>query len=257
MIPAAGRDVQCSNCSSTWFQPGVRAEPDAPAPVAEGAEPAHEAQAASPRLTEVDVEAPDGPDGDTDADDVPPRPPRRQIDPGVADILREEAEREARLRRAEAVADPVEVQDEMSLDDPTDTPRNRRIAELEAAEDAFDTESIEAAVASAAAASRRELLPDIEEINSTLRATGDRSEGEEDATDVDTIGAGARRRAQSRRGFLMVILAAIVALLLYLYAGEIAAAVPALAGSLESYVDLVNSGRFWLDDMARSLAGDS
>ena len=24
MIPPEGRDVQCSNCSTTWFQPGRR-----------------------------------------------------------------------------------------------------------------------------------------------------------------------------------------------------------------------------------------
>ena len=28
MIPAEGRDVQCSNCTTTWFQPGVAAPAD-------------------------------------------------------------------------------------------------------------------------------------------------------------------------------------------------------------------------------------
>jgi hypothetical protein len=54
---------------------------------------------------------------------------------------------------------------------PEDTTLARRRAELEDAEDAF---TVGAASAAHANGSRRDLLPDIEEINSTLRATEDR-----------------------------------------------------------------------------------
>lgn len=334
MIPATGRDVQCSNCSTTWFQPGPRVdepqaakeasadraptpptppapetepgpdrqpEPPDPAPEPDAVEaaepkarpdPEPEAEAkpeiepdpegepevditaeteadpepeAAPEPTETDEEsAPEASDSDTDADakteagaEAPPSPQRREVDSAVAGILREEAEREARLRRAEAEPERVETQGEMPLESASRTARSRRLADLEAAEDAFDTSQIEAAVATAAAASRRELLPDIEEINSSLRATGDRREGEEDATDADTVGSGARRRSQSRRGFIIVLLLVAIATLAYVYAADISEAVPQVAPYLERYVEAINNARFWLDDMARSLAGET
>lgn len=73
-IPPEGRDVQCSACGRLWFKrPEPLAEPSPPEP-----EP--------------------GP-GPT------PRP-RRSVSPEVAEILREEARREAEARRAEAAGLP-------------------------------------------------------------------------------------------------------------------------------------------------------
>lgn len=255
MVPAGGRDVQCSNCSTTWFQPGPRiAEPLAD-PIVPEAEPVVD-PTPEPRLAEIDVAGPSGAAG-VDGAARAERPVRQQIDSGVADILREEAERETRLRRGVDDPQPVEQQEEMPLESAQDDARARRIAELEGAEDAFDTDEITAAVATAAAASRREVFPDIEEINSTLRATGDRREEEANATDVDTVGSTGRRRGKVRMGFFTVLILAAVAVGIYALAPQIAEAVPALAGPLEAYVGVVNQGRFWLDDMARSLAGDA
>ena len=216
--------------------------------------------AASPGIAgpEPRDEAPRPADPPADPTAGPPADPvseRRQIDPAIAAILREEAEREARLRRGDPAPDLVQSQGEMPLDAGPSTARARREAELAAAEDAFDTDAIATAVAQAAAASRRELLPDIEEINSTLRATGDRSEEERDATDADTLGARGRRR-QSRRGFVLVLLLAGLAVGLYAFSEEVGAAVPQVAPALERYVAAVDTARFWLDDMARSLAGE-
>lgn len=204
-------------------------------------------------MSEVDVDGPSGAPGAEARADAP-RPARRQIDPGVADILREEAEREARLRQADAVPEPVEQQEEMPLPEAEDSARARRMAELESAEDAFDTDQITAAVAAAAAGSRREQFPDIEEINSTLRATGDRREEEADASDVDTVGSGNRRRGAVRRGFFLVIALAAVGAGVYAYAPQIAEAVPQANDALDTYVSTVDQARFWLDDMARGLA---
>lgn len=133
MIPAAGRDVQCSNCSTTWFQPGPRVEevaeptpppaaPEAPAapepePVDITADDAVEEVEAS--LSDVVAEATSESEPEVAADG----PIRRQIDPEVADILREEAERETELRRADAAPDPVETQDEMPLNSPEENVR--------------------------------------------------------------------------------------------------------------------------------------
>lgn len=252
MVPPGGRDVQCSNCSQTWFQPGAR-RADPPPMSAPDPEAAAPAPPPEPRLSEVAVAGPSGAPG-AEAQADTPRPARRQIDPNVADILREEAEREARLRRAGSAPDPAPQQEEMALASGPRASRERRLAELEGAADAFDADQISAAVATAAAASRREQFPDIEEINSTLRATGDRKEGEATATDVHTIGSADRRRGAVRRGFLLVIVLAGIAAGAYAYAEQIAEAVPEARVLLERYVDTVNVARFWLDDMARSLA---
>jgi hypothetical protein len=171
-------------------------------------------------------------------------PRRREIDPEVRDILREEAEREARLRRAEA--DPVETQAEMSLtEEPDDITRARRRDELEAAEDAF--------ARSAATVSARDLFPDIDEINSTLRDTGDRSSAEADASDIDTLDTAPARRRGTRIGFLLAIALAAGGAALYGHADRVSAAIPGLSPVVERYVATVNSARFWLDDLAQGL----
>ena len=60
MIPPEGRDVQCSNCTTTWFQPGRRSDAQ---PRDEGAPPT--SPPPSPAQTVTDepevVELPDTP----------------------------------------------------------------------------------------------------------------------------------------------------------------------------------------------------
>ncbi len=226
MIPPEGRDVQCSNCTTTWFQPGRR-------PIAQ------------PVAVHVARDA-QGTGASAEETAAPTRPERPQIDPGVRDILREEAEREARLRRG---ADPVETQSEMPLDEEADAEnRARRRAELDGARDAFDDEAADDHPA------RKDLLPDIEEINSTLRPTDERSPDEEDASDIDTLDIGPRRRRGARTGFLLILLLSIAGVLVYSNADEVAEMVPQAGPYVMQFEELVNTGRFWLDDMARNLA---
>lgn len=266
MIPAEGRDVQCSNCSTTWFQPGVRVSD--PAPVA--------TPGLEPDLSDSDPVAPEEEQfseveqaGDTSEPESEPEaeiaeaeedatavPEASQIDAGVASILREEAERESRLRHGNAVPGPVETQAEMPLDSDADRARTRVQSEFDEAEDAFEVEDL-AVSAAGAMSSRGELLPDIEEINSTLRATEDRSSAEADASDVDTVVGTSRRRSRFRFGFFLMLFLAVLAALIYIYAPQIAEALPPAGPILERYVDAVNSARFWLDDIARSAAGDA
>ncbi|MEY8838924.1 zinc-ribbon domain-containing protein, partial [Cribrihabitans sp. XS_ASV171] len=119
VIPAEGRDVQCSNCGDTWYQPhpetaqaGSTPEPDTPQAPAEAQE----------RPDPVDEELPE-----TEADaPLPPETaaPAREMDPAISDILREEAERESRLRRSEA--ETLESQPDLGLDTPgTEEPARR------------------------------------------------------------------------------------------------------------------------------------
>jgi hypothetical protein len=178
-----------------------------------------------------------------------PEPQRREIDPAIRDILRQEAEREDRLRRTEA--GPVETQAEMPLaEDPEEAQLKRRRAELDAAVDAFVTDE----PAGERPVAARDLFPDIDQINSTLRDTGDRSSGDGDASDIDTLDLVPRRRRGVRIGFLLAIVIAGGGALLYSNPDLISARVPGLAPMMESYVGAVDALRLWLDAMAQRLA---
>ena len=88
----------------------------------------------------------------------------REIDPSVADILREEAR-----EREQRAAETLEHQDEFALDtdEPASEPQPKKSGYIDPKLD--DLDEMYKDTASDAPASRRDLLPDIEEINSTLR----------------------------------------------------------------------------------------
>jgi len=176
LIPPEGRDVQCSNCSTTWFQPGQRARMEEP----------ETAEAAAPQAGRA--------------------APRRDLDPALRDILREEREREEQLRRAAA---PVEEQEEMALDS---APPPDRETETDSAAPEEDDEAaairqmVEEDSQRPDRPGGRELFPDIEEITSTLRATTDRTAADRVTSDVDTMDRRPRRRRGFRRGFFLMVL---------------------------------------------------
>lgn len=221
LIPPEGRDVQCSNCSTTWFQPGQRAR----------------------------VEPPEG-----DAPQTGRPPPRRDLDPAMRDILREEREREEQLRRAAA---PVEEQEEMALEGAPPTRAAESPVAPEAPEDDDEAAAIREMVAEdtqpQARHGGRELFPDIEEINSTLRATTDRTTADRVTSDVDTMERRPRRRRGFRLGFFLMVLVAAVAAGAYAYAPEIMAALPQSEPFLTPYVAEVDALRLWLDDSVQAL----
>ena len=153
------------------------------------------------------------------------------VDDSVLAILREEAERESNARRAEVR--PLEVQTDLGIDNAV------------------------AAVAVAAApvviedkpSARRDLLPDVEEINSTLRPSETETEAESDSGDSAPVPL---RRGGFRSGFLWVMTIAMLGAGLYLAAPALSRSVPALAGPLEGYVGMVNGLRLELDGLMRS-----
>ena len=98
---------------------------------------------------------------------------------------------------------------------------------------------------------------DIDEINSTLRDTGDRSGEEDTATDIDTVDTIPRRRRGVRLGFFFVVLIALSGLTLYTNPDEISATMPIMAGAIEGYVAAIDSARFWLDGIARGLGASA
>jgi predicted Zn finger-like uncharacterized protein len=339
VIPDNGRDVQCSSCGHTWFQThpaqassaqateqakqDVWADDpdDALTQSDEDTEDEWEGFPADPRLTEAaksdktlvpdpEDQATRLPDIDEDdyeedpALDMPPA--RRGLDTSVADLLREEAEREARARAAER-AHALESQPDLGLDyasaapvsgaTPQDLDAQRRseearqrMARLRGTEGAepqvsapvspppppptqpaapqaaaiprkpsAEDDRIAAAAAAAVAESRRGLLPDIEEINSSLRSTSDRRPARAD--DHDTPGQTAEMRENAAapkrsfsRGFSVTLLVAMVFLALYVFAPTLAEMVPAATPLFEGYVGAVDDVRVMLDNQVQNLS---
>lgn len=218
VLPEEGRDVQCSNCGHTWFQtPSVPIAPGEPAEVAE--------VAIAPR--------------------PPEQPRRRQLDDAVLSVLREEAERETRAREAEGTS--LETQADLGLttppaEPPPPAPPTSSVTEPE-------EEVALAETALVARAARRELLPDIEEINSTLRPTSER--GNEPAA-RDAPQTLRQRRSGFRRGFLTSVAVMILLLLPYLLASQIGQMVPAAEPALARYAVLIDGLRLWLENSMQS-----
>jgi predicted Zn finger-like uncharacterized protein len=241
MIPPEGRDVQCSNCGTTWFQAGSQ---DLEITVDDAIAPAEGSQAEDVDDIEPDISG-------------RPEPTQRGLDPSLQEILREEAEREASLRRAEGRG--VETQEELGLSDAAPAAPTPQIPE---ADPEFDEETLAAILAadtttttaSAAAASRRDLLPDIEEINSTLRSTSDRDATEAEASDLETVDLTPRRRRGFRIGFGLVLLLTAVLVGIYANTSLIVERVPSLAEPVTSFVEQVDVARLWFDDLTKSLA---
>ncbi|SEO62542.1 MJ0042 family finger-like domain-containing protein [Salinihabitans flavidus] len=192
---------------------------------------------------------------DTDQQERPAAPPRRRLDPAVADVLREEAEREARAR-AEEAASGLESQPDLGLDT-SETEEDRRAREtrrrmkhLRGLPDDARTPDAEIGAEAIPASSRRELLPDIEEINSTLRSTEDRAH----ATRIAPVSHSETwRRVGFRIGFGFMMLIAAGLIFAYLYAPSIATFQPQFAPMVDHYVAWVNDSRIWLDDQVTQM----
>ena len=227
VIPDIGRDVQCSNCGHTWFQRPTESRTIRPAP-AEGENAPEEDAATSPE---------DG--GATPAEaakaEAPPQPeappePEPEAEPGP------EAEPDEAAARAAETAAGLETQAELGLSETSeDTSARERLARMRGADQ-------ESAASADTAASRRDLLPDIEELNSTLTAS---PEGEGDEESI--IAQEARRRSGFRLGFSLTVLLLAALTLIYVYAPKIAEALPQTTAFLDSYVNWVNGLRLALD----------
>ena len=187
---------------------------------------------------------------------APPRvAPRRQVlDENVQAVLREEAEREKRARDSERGA--IETQPELGLVSPGRAAprapqpsepqplRERAAPPLPLAEGEDDDAEQVAPPRSA----RRGLLPDIEQINSTLRATTERGRA---ATPVEAELATEQRRG-FRLGFRTVVLIALALVVIYVMAPTIAARVPTLAPVLSLLVAGMDGVRTLLDRLFTS-----
>jgi predicted Zn finger-like uncharacterized protein len=251
-IPPGGRDVQCSNCGHAWFQVHVEAmndedEAEEAAPVVNEAAEPPDPPTREPAAVEEAAAPPAGePVADT-AETAPPEvtaaapPVRRTLDENLLTILREEAAREAAERRAESERG-IETQPDLGpLDEGARTPPPRVIVNLSAEPDPPVTERPNP---------RRDLLPDIEEINSTLRPGAEAR----DEAEAALLAAAPKPRA-FRTGFFSVLLIALVLVILYVMAPQLAARYPATEPAMTAYVATVDSLRVWLDGVMQSAAG--
>ncbi len=179
-------------------------------------------------------------------------PLRSTLTPNVADILREEAAREEAARRAEAPP-PLETQAELPLAPPSDADLARdedargRIARMIAASAAVERDTPApmppAPVMPPMQTARRDRLPDIEEINSTLRSATER--GPIAAAQIEQTEQGNKRGF--RFGFGLILLIAAAFAMVYVYTPRIIVMVPEVEPILTPYADAVDAGRLWLD----------
>lgn len=240
LVPASGRDVQCSACSHVWSESPPRA---ADAAEAAGAEAAG---AETP---------PDTPD---ESDEAPREtaggdgPARSRPDEDTLRILREEAAREVAKRRggggdytAEAAPEPEPSPREdargvapLTRPDREEEPRAAPADRLSA--------PVRGTPAPAGEGARRrseqsgDLLPDVDEINSTLAGPARR------APDREGDGGTAPAAGGFLSGFVWVLAIAIVVAAAYVAAPWIAERLPALEGPLAGLVGAVNAARDWL-----------
>ena len=237
VMPLSGRDVQCSNCGQTWFQEHPNAPADAPAETFD--------------LPEKPDPAP-ATDNADETPEVPDQPVRRALDPAVEDVLRAEAELEAQARKAERAS--LESQPDLGL---ADAPQKRSAQNPSVAEqkpppprDVGNDDAVFTKASSSAISSRRELLPDIEEINSTLRSNSDRPAHTDPG---QTAQIEVREKRSARRGFLFAAVLVAALVLIYVNAEQIAQEFPQAEPALMSYVEIANDWRVWLDTQVTAL----
>lgn len=261
VVPDEGRDVQCSNCAHTWFQRHPDHDPDLAEdlnqPVPDTAWEPEEAPAPPlPSVENVSAEAPPAPRG---------------IDPEMAELFREEREYEANQRAAEA----LESQPDLGLQEPSEDEQARRSREARermarmrgedptaapappppVAEPEPETDreyAVAQAAAAAAAGSRRDLLPDVEEINQTLRSSSE-------PRVIDTAPKQVlppdepRKKGGFSRGFLTMVVLAAIAVGVYVMAPKISKQLPQAKPYLDGYVAQVDGLRVWLDGQVTAL----
>ena len=215
-VPPEGRDVQCTNCGHSWFQEHP-----------EGALP--EEVERRPAVT---------PDA------------RRVLEEEAAREMAARAEERGRARKPRRAPVPVPR-------DPEDDPEVEPSAAFTGDPHGFDEDEADAApIPTPRRKDRRgrDLLPDIEAINGSLKHGDERRGGRKVSVEDGEAGGtdGSGRGFRLGLGLTVLIAAALVAI--YVFAPEIAERVPALAPAMEGYAATIDGWRAALDEMARGAA---
>ncbi len=240
VIPDGGRDVQCSSCAHTWFQmdkPKVAGRPLMQRP--------------TPRPTPAPT---------TNDDDDGPRhkpveaPDRKPLDSSIADILREEAAREKEIRATQEASPPPSERQSQSPGERAEETR-KRIAAM-TGDAAATPAAVAAAATGAVPGSNLRTMPNIDEINATLRARAQASDtsGLTEDEQQEVV-----RRRGFRRGFFLVLLLLAVLIAPYFFVDQITENLPQTEGVMAQYVQTVDQLRIWLDEqvqVARAMIDD-
>ena len=190
---------------------------------------------------------------------------RRRLDEKISAVLRQEAERETQARALERRGG-LETQPDLGLTqrDSSNARQTSRKVEArgpgDAAVGADGGVRITAAAPQAddqnvAPGSHTGPLPDVDEINASLNPQG--AQMPKSVGDVDAQ-AGPKSGGGFRTGFqLAVLISLAAAVLLYVFAPQISAAVPALESVVSAFVSSVDSIRAQLDRFIEGLAAST
>ena len=222
VIPPGGRDVQCSSCAHTWFQTDKPTVPGRDTDAATGSPPApHQ-----------------------------PEPPKRKpLESSIADILREEAQREHDVPAAKAAAEAT-AEAPKPADQAEET--RKRIAQMTETEGQSRAAIAAAATGAVAPGANLRTVPPIDEINATLRA---RAEASDTSGLTEDEKQEVVKRRGFRRGFFIILLLIAILITPYFFAAEIVAALPQLEDVMTRYVDAVSQARVWLDAQVQTVQG--
>ena len=189
-------------------------------------------------------------EGKTSDDDLTAKKPRRAADVAALEILREEAEREMTQRRSDV--DVLETQTDLGLDDLTNDDEPSRALKARMAhlgDDDADATVMQPSAppvsrrppavperneADGYAEPRRDLLPDIDEINSTLKPAAVES---------------TEKKSGFLFGFLLMVAIAFVLIFAYWQAPFIVQLFPESEAAIISYVDQANAFRDWVQGL--------
>jgi predicted Zn finger-like uncharacterized protein len=246
VIPEGGRDVQCSNCTHTWFQtdkPKITGRttpiltPTTPTTTARTSTGVRERKATPSR---------------------PVMPTRKPLDSSIADILREEADHaNVQTKRpnpvtaaAEAPTAAIEAPD-TSADEAEQRSADTRMRISRMSEQDVASSDASAVRTRNRTSRSQRTIPTIDEINDTLSGQIPAS-GEASLTEAEQQDAVKRRGF--RRGFAMVLILIGVAILPYVFAGEIVELLPESREYLVQYVDAVDQLRVQLRESAIQLS---
>ncbi|MBE0414442.1 zinc-ribbon domain-containing protein [Yoonia sp.] len=226
VIPEGGREVQCSNCQHTWFQTKT---PQRTRSILTPTSPAAEKAVA-----------------ETDKISLAPAP-RRALDSSVANILREEAARNLALPKTEVTA--TEKTTESAAQRAAQT--RARISRLTEQQPAPTPAAIAAASTGAVMRSSQRNVPDIQEINATLRAHA-QTTGRAAVTGAEQEPSVQRRGF--RRGFTMMLVLLAIAIMPYFFAAQIVEQLPQTRTFMTQYIQTIDQLRIQLHDVAGQIS---
>lgn len=235
VIPKNGRDVECSSCGHTWFEahPSMLVQP---APIQDPVEPIAETNEDDDLMAALNDPLPEP---------SRPAPKKSQIDPELAEVLKEEVAREMSARKGGA----LESQPDLGLEDnfatdatqaPPPEPRTETSSDLDELETLYKQGLKDAPM------KRSELFPDIEDINSTLSTSRNRA----DHRSYETKLAPVTQKPRRFRGFVFGLTLVAAAAAAYIYAADISQMIPQVQPYMDQYVSQIDMARAWLDQVA-------